>query len=83
MEYLDYLKSILNDEEITLLEEAYSKEGLNGLRVNLLKSSPDTISSLFSLTKKHPFVKKSWTPGQAVGIMAWRKESEGFRDEGV
>lgn len=60
MEYLDYLKSILNDEEITLLEEAYSKEGLNGLRVNLLKSNPDTISSLFSLTKKHPFVKEAF-----------------------
>ena len=60
MEYLDYLKSILNDEEITLLEEAYSKEGLNGLRVNLLKSNPDSISSLFSLTKKHPFVKEAF-----------------------
>ena len=29
MEYLDYLKTILNNEEITLLEEAYNKEGLN------------------------------------------------------
>ena len=39
MEYLDYLKTILNDEELNQLEEAYNKEGLNGLRVNLLNAS--------------------------------------------
>ena len=60
MEYLDYLKTILNDEELNQLEEAYNKEGLNGLRVNLLKASEDKISEYFSFTKKHPFVKEAF-----------------------
>ena len=60
MEYLDYLKTILNEKEIELLENAYDKEGLNGLRVNLLKATPDDISSIFELSKNHPFVSEAF-----------------------
>ena len=60
MEYSDYLKTVLSEDEIAKLEEAYNKEGLNGLRVNLLKSNKETIGSFFSFTKDHPFVKEAF-----------------------
>ena len=60
MEYIDYLKTILSDEDINKLENAYNEEGLNGLRVNLLKTSKEDISKFFEFTKNHPFVKEAF-----------------------
>lgn len=60
MEYIDYLKTILSDEDINKLENAYNEEGLNGLRVNLLKTNKEYISNFFTFTKKHPFVNEAF-----------------------
>ncbi len=60
MDYQDYLKIILTDEEINKLNNCYLKDSTNGLRVNLLKTDKETISSFLSLEKNHPFVDEAF-----------------------
>lgn len=60
MEYQQYLKKVLTDEEIESLNKCYLKEPTNGLRVNLLKTTKEDISSIFSLDNIHPFVKEAF-----------------------
>lgn len=60
MEYQDYLKKILSEEEIEKLNDCYTKDSIGGLRVNLLKANKEKIASIFSLTKNHPFVSEAY-----------------------
>ena len=60
MEYQEYLKKILSDEEIEKLNDCYNKENTNGLRVNLLKTNKEHIGTILYLNKNHPFVKEAY-----------------------
>ena len=60
MEYSEYLKKVLSDHEIELLEEAYKKDSLSSLRVNLLKTNKEAIKEIFNLSKNHPFVEEAF-----------------------
>ena len=60
MEYQDYLKKILSEGEINKLNECYNQDSIGGLRVNLLKTNKEKISSILSLKKNHPFVKEAF-----------------------
>lgn len=60
MEYQDYLKRILTQEEISKLNDCYNKDSINGLRVNLVKASKEKIADIFNLDKSHPFVNEAY-----------------------
>ena len=60
MNYQEYLKTILSDQEIESLNACYSKDNVVGIRTNLLKSHPNKIADLLNLTKKHPFVDEAF-----------------------
>jgi len=60
MEYNEYLKKVLSDREIDLLEEAYNRDPLNALRVNLLKANKEDIASVFNLSNNHSFVEEAF-----------------------
>lgn len=60
MDYQEYMKGILTEEELKQLNDCYTKDSISGLRVNLLKSSKETIKKVFSFTKEHPFVNEAF-----------------------
>ena len=60
MDYQEYMKGILTEEELKQLNDCYTKDSISGLRVNLLKSSKETIKKVFSFTKEHPFVNRTF-----------------------
>lgn len=60
MDYQEYLKNVLTSEEIQRLNNCYNQDNIVGLRTNLLKSSPEELSSLLNLKKYHPFVKDAF-----------------------
>ena len=60
MDYQEYMKSILNDEEIKKLMLCYQKESVHALRVNLLKADSMLINALLPLENQHPFVKEAY-----------------------
>ena len=60
MEYLDYFKKVFTTHEMQLMEECYTQDSINGLRINLIKSNTCTIGNLLNLHRKHPFINEAF-----------------------
>lgn len=59
MDYKQYLKKILNDDEIELMNKEYNNEAVTSLRINLLKSNCSEFDKLFNL-EKHNYVDEAY-----------------------
>lgn len=60
MEYKDYLKRILDEEEINLMEVEYDKKPITCLRINNLKWNKDIFKDKFSGLDSHPYVEEAY-----------------------
>ena len=60
MEFLEHLKTYLNDEEIALLETSLSKKSEHALLLNTEKMSQEQLLSIYPSLKKHPIVKNAF-----------------------
>ena len=60
MEFLEHLKTYLNDEEISNLETSLKGKSEHALLLNTDKMSQETLLSLFPSLKKHPIVKNAF-----------------------
>lgn len=60
MEYNEYLSKILDDNEMKLMLEEYSKKPVTSLRLNLLKCNNDNFERLFNGLNKHPYVDEAY-----------------------
>ncbi len=60
MDYITYLKKILNDEEIDLMMEEYKKKSVTSLRLNLLKCDKDKFCSVFNGLENHKYVDEAF-----------------------
>ncbi len=60
MEFLDHLKTYLNDEEIAQLETSLSKKSEHALLLNTEKMSQEQLLSIYPSLKKHPIVKNAF-----------------------
>ena len=59
MDYNTYLKKILNEEEIKLMNEEYSKKPITSLRMNLLKFDNEKFTNIFGDFPSHPYVNEA------------------------
>ena len=60
MEFLEHLKTYLNDGEIALLETSLSKKSEHALLLNAEKMSQEQLLSIYPSLKKHPIVKNAF-----------------------
>ena len=60
MNYDEYLKTILNDNERKLMFEEYNKKPVTALRLNLLKFEEEKFNNLFGVLSKHPYVNEAY-----------------------
>ena len=60
MEFLEHLKTYLNDEEIAQLETSLSKKSEHALLLNTEKMSQEQLLSIYPSLKKHPIVKNAF-----------------------
>lgn len=60
MDYQTYLKSILNEAEIVLMEREYEKKPITALRLNLLKCGNSKFVALFKNLENHPYVGEAY-----------------------
>ena len=60
MEFLEHLKTYLNDEEIALLETSLTKKSEHALLLNSEKMSQEQLLSIYPTLKKHPLVKNAF-----------------------
>lgn len=60
MEYQEYLKKILNKDDIAKLNECYKSDSVNGLRVNLLKTNKEKVKTILDLKEEHSYVKEAF-----------------------
>ena len=60
MDYQEYLKTVLTNDQIEKLQQSYLQDSLKGIRINLLKSNPEFISNVLDLKRQHPFVKEAF-----------------------
>ena len=60
MEFLEHLKTYLNDEEIAKLETSLSKRSEHALLLNTEKMSQEQLLSIYPSLKKHPIVKNAF-----------------------
>lgn len=60
MDYNTYLKKILDEEEIKLMDEEYGKKAITSLRLNLLKFNNQKFVSLFNGLEKHNYVNEAY-----------------------
>ena len=60
MEFLEHLKTYLNDEEINKLAESLKKENLHGVLLNPQKMSDERFLELFPNVIKHPVVPHAY-----------------------
>ena len=60
MEFLEHLKTYLNDEEIALLETSLTKKSEHALLLNSEKMSQEQLLSIYPSLKKHPLVKNAF-----------------------
>ena len=59
MEYIDYLKNILNENEISLMNEEYNKKPVVALRLNKLKCNVNQFENMFKL-ERHKYIKEAY-----------------------
>ena len=60
MEYNEYLSKILDNNQMKLMLEEYSKKPVTSLRLNLLKCDKDNFELLFNDLHKHPYVNEAY-----------------------
>ena len=60
MEYIDYLKKVLNNDEIDLMLKEYEKKPITSLRINYLKSDINSFKNLFDNLENHKHVKEAF-----------------------
>ena len=60
MDFLAHLKSYLNEEEISKLNESLHEKSQHGLLLNTEKMNEETLLSLFPNLTKHPIVKNAF-----------------------
>ena len=60
MEFLEHLKTYLNDEEIKKLEASLSEKSEHALLLNTEKMNEETLLSIYPTLKRHPIVKNAF-----------------------
>lgn len=60
MEYIDYLKKVLDSEEIRLMLKEYEKKPITSLRINYLKSDINSFKKIFNNLENHRYVKEAF-----------------------
>ena len=60
MEFLEHLKTYLNDEEIKKLEASLKEESKHALLLNEEKMKEETLLKIYPSLKKHPIVKNAF-----------------------
>lgn len=60
MEYQEYLKKILNENEIDLINKEYEKKSVNSLRINLLKYTKESLKKDFGDFENHFHVDEAY-----------------------
>ena len=60
MDFLTHLKSYLSEKEIEALETSLSQKSRHGLLLNTDKMSQETLLSIYSNLKRHPFVDNAF-----------------------
>lgn len=60
MNYYTYLKKIMNDSEINLMNEEYNKKPITSLRINLLKCNESVFENFYSNLEHHNYIKEGY-----------------------